>query len=94
MMGKPRIVGGKSEAGPPSEETLALLNLHKVDVEQKLGAKFAHWKPVSGRTQMVNGRNHFVKVDVGGQKHLNVKIYEKLPHQGGGSELKEALYDE
>lgn len=51
-------------------------------VELKAGANFAEYKAIQVSKQVVAGTNYFVKVHVGGDCYVHVRIYKPLPGQG------------
>eukprot|EP00439_Symbiodinium_sp_Y106_P064024 s232_g10.t1 len=44
------------------------------------GADFEKWKAVSFKTQVVAGRTYIVKVQVGSDSFVHLRIFEPLPH--------------
>ena len=72
-------------AGAPrdvtAEEKTLFLGL-KGSIEAKAGKTFADFEPVSVSTQTVAGTNYFVKVNVGGDDALHVRVHKPLPGQG------------
>ena len=75
------MCGGFTQASKPNESTVALANKHKADCEKKLGKHFTKWEATQGRTQVVAGVNHDVKIDTGAE-FVHIRIYEPLPGQG------------
>lgn len=79
------ICGGlaPASAGGPT----ALLEQLREEIQARAQGQgwngiFTHWEPVSNRTQVVAGTNHFCKVRVKEDVYAHVKIYEPLPGQG------------
>jgi len=46
-------------------------------IEKKAGKQFKVFKPLSYATQVVNGTNYFVKIDVGNEA-IHVRIYKPI----------------
>ena len=84
------MMGGFGEAKNADDQVKNLVNKHKSDVEGKLNQKFDTFEAVSYKTQVVAGTNYLVKVNVGNDKYVHVKIYKKLPHEGEETQLLEA----
>ena len=62
----------------------------KAQTEQKLGATFSEFEAVKYKTQVVAGTNYLIKVKVGPEQYVHIKVWEKLPCYGGAKELSEA----
>lgn len=73
------MCGGKSGAKAVSSETATLLaNLKPQILTAANATEFELFEPVSERTQVVAGVNHFVKVKVGADKYIHVTVWAKL----------------
>ncbi|KAM5181663.1 cystatin-B [Mantella aurantiaca] len=77
----PNKCGGTSAAKPADGPVQELCDRVKAEVEEKHGRKFDTFTAVSYKTQMVNGTNYFVKVDVGGDEYYHVRIHKAFPHE-------------
>ncbi|XP_060092258.1 cystatin-B-like [Heteronotia binoei] len=53
----------------------------KAEVEEKEGKTFEVFDAVEFKTQLVAGKNYFIKVLIGNDKYLHLRIYESLPHE-------------
>ncbi|KAK2870048.1 hypothetical protein Q8A67_024440 [Cirrhinus molitorella] len=81
------ICGGISEAKDANEKVQKLCDEMKSHAEDKAGCKFDVFTAKSFKEQVVSGRNDFVKVHVGEDKYIHLRIYKKLPCYGGTLEL-------
>lgn len=54
----------------------------KPEVEAKHGTKYPTYVATQYKTQTVAGTNYFVKVHVGDEKYLHLRMYKTLPHAG------------
>ncbi|XP_062984966.1 cystatin-A [Elgaria multicarinata webbii] len=73
--------GGTTEAKPATAETQQLAQEVKAQVEEKEGKSFEVFIAVEFKTQMVAGTNYFIKVHVGNEEYLHVRIFKSLPHE-------------
>ncbi|XP_065061822.1 cystatin-B-like [Rhopilema esculentum] len=79
--------GGTADAAPADEETQKVIDTVKQEVEQKLGRELQVFKALRVARQMVQGFNFFVKVDIGNNEYIHVRIYQNLPCYGSKIEL-------
>ena len=80
-----RACGGISEAKEPDNTVFEILENIRPDVESKLGQSLADYKPVAFKSQLVNGVNYFIKVDIGNNKFIHVRAYRSF---GGDTSLR------
>uniref|UniRef100_A0AAV2L6D8 Cystatin-B n=1 Tax=Knipowitschia caucasica TaxID=637954 RepID=A0AAV2L6D8_KNICA len=75
--------GGTSTVKPADPEIQGICESVKEKVEEKANKKYATFEAKSYTTQVVAGTNYFVKVHVGGDDHVHLRIFKGLPHTGG-----------
>ena len=83
------ICGGWSEATGLSEEEFQMVCSLQDQVHHHLGRTTSHFTPIASKKQVVAGLNYFVKVQVGEDAYVHVKIFKPLPHTGQPAEVKE-----
>uniref|UniRef100_A0A8C6T2Z5 Cystatin-B n=1 Tax=Neogobius melanostomus TaxID=47308 RepID=A0A8C6T2Z5_9GOBI len=86
------MCGGTTDAKPADPEVQNICDSVKSKVEEKTGKKYDTFQVKSYKTQVVAGTNYFVKVHVGGEDHVHLRIHKGLPHTGG--ELKVSSFQE
>nr|XP_020645231.1 cystatin-B-like [Pogona vitticeps] len=91
--------GGTSEAKPATAETQQIAKEVKAQVEEKEGKAFDVFDAVEFKTQVVAGTNYFIKVHVGNEEYLHLRVFESLPHENKPLSLtshqsKKAKHDE
>jgi len=72
--------GGKADERALDAEELELVNSCRKAIEAK-SQKWAQFAPVCIRTQVVSGKNYFVKINVGGDNYIHVVIWRKANGQ-------------
>ncbi|TWW70964.1 Cystatin-B [Takifugu flavidus] len=83
----PMMCGGCSEAYAADEKIQKLCENVKPAVEDKTGKKYEVFTAKTYTSQVVCGRNYFIKVHVGGDDYIHIRVYEKLPCYGGDIEV-------
>lgn len=84
------MCGGFGQAKDADDEVKNMVKEMKQQTEQKLGKTFSEFEAVKYTTQVVAGTNYLVKVKVGPEQYVHIKIWKKLPCYGGACELSEA----
>merc|ERR1712142_310986 len=72
------ICGGTGDEKPADEQVQQHVANVKGQVEAKLGKSFPVFEAKTYKSQVVAGRNYFVKVHVGDNKCLHLRIYHNL----------------
>jgi len=85
------ICGGTSEAKKADAEVQSICDKVRPDLEGKADRKFPEFTAVSVKTQVVAGTNYFVKIHVGNEDYLHVRIFKPLPHAGEGPQVHSFL---
>ena len=85
---KLQMVGGPSEEKDADDEVKKLVNDLKVNVEENRNEKFTTFEAVKFTTQVVAGVMYKVKVKVGDDKYLHLRVLKNLPNKGGDFVLR------
>mmetsp|Transcript_4818 Transcript_4818/g.6819 ORF Transcript_4818/g.6819 Transcript_4818/m.6819 type:complete len:97 (+) Transcript_4818:36-326(+) len=87
-------VGGFGEEREVNQEVLDVVTNVKAEIEKVIGESFISFEPKTYKSQVVAGTNYLVKVHVGKEKMLLVKVHKPLPHKIEPPKVMEAYYDE
>nr|XP_046227510.1 cystatin-B-like [Scatophagus argus] len=83
------MCGGLSKPVDADEKVQKLCDTVKPHAEKKTGKTYDVFTAKSYTTQVVCGTNYFVKVHVGGNECIHLRIYEKLQCHGGDIEMSD-----
>jgi cystatin-A/B len=84
------MMGGFGEEKPVTDEVRTMCETMKSNIQDHVGKSFDTWEPVSFKTQVVAGTNYNVKVKVGDNEYIHVKLFKALPCNGGNVSLSSA----
>ncbi|XP_065575799.1 cystatin-B-like isoform X2 [Artemia franciscana] len=76
-----QMVGGTSDLKAPDETVMQVTASVRPAVEERLGKRFDIFQPVAYKSQVVAGRNFFVKVHVGNDEYIHLRIYQNIQQQ-------------
>ena len=87
------FTGGFSDVQECDEDVRIMALNMKERVENTLGETFDVFEPILYTTQVVSGTNYNIKVHVGNEKFIHIKIYVPLPVYNSVNELIECESD-
>ncbi|XP_059183015.1 cystatin-B-like [Centropristis striata] len=73
------LCGGTSKASDANEEIQKIADSVKAAAEGRGGKSYAVFTAKSYTSQVVAGTNYFIKVHVGGEDHVHLRVYKPLP---------------
>ena len=79
--------GGFGDAKEADENVKKIATDMRQKVEEELGETFLKFKAVLYTTQVVAGTNYLIKVYVGHQKYIHIKVFVPLPFRNQPNEL-------
>ena len=80
---KLEVLGGPSEEKEANDEVKKMVEKLKASVEEKKNTKYTTFEAVKFTTQVVNGVMYRIKVKVGENEYIHIKVLKNLPAQGG-----------
>ena len=81
------FAGGFGDAQEADEDVKKIATDMKQKVEEELGETFLKFRPVLYTSQVVAGTNYLIKVYVGHQKYIHIKVFVPLPFRNQPNEL-------
>ncbi|XP_032262041.1 cystatin-A [Phoca vitulina] len=73
------IPGGLTEAKPATPEIQEIVNKVKPQLEEKTNESYQEFEAVEYKTQVVAGINYYIKVRVGDNNYIHMKVFKSLP---------------
>ena len=81
------MCGGFGQSRPADDEVKAIATEMKPKVEQALGKTYTQFEAVSFTTQVVAGVNYKIKVKVGDEDYVHIKVFVPLPCNSNEKQL-------
>ncbi|XP_066097933.1 cystatin-A [Saccopteryx bilineata] len=73
--------GGLTKAKPATPEIQDIVNEVKPQLEEETNETYEEFEAVEYKTQVVAGVNYFIKVRVGQDIYIHIKVFKPLPQQ-------------
>ena len=83
------MLGGFGAMKDATADIKDIANGMKERVEEALGETYTEFEAVKYTKQIVNGTNYKIKVKVGGEKYIHIKVHVPLPNKNAPNELLE-----
>ncbi|XP_036907439.1 cystatin-A [Sturnira hondurensis] len=73
--------GGLTEAKPATPEIQKIADEVKPQLEEKTNETYEEFEAIEYKTQVVAGINYYIKVRVGHNSYIHMKIFKPLPQR-------------
>ena len=83
------MLGGFGAMKDATADIKDIANGMKERVEEALGETYTEFEAVKYTEQVVNGTNYNIKVKVGGDKYIHMKVHVPLPYKNEPNKLME-----
>ena len=87
------MLGGPGAAQDATDEIKKIAKDMKGKAEKALGETYGEFEAVKFTKQIVNGTNYNIKVKVGGNNYVHIKVHVPLPAKNAPNELLEQSKD-
>ncbi|XP_070263209.1 cystatin-B-like [Myotis yumanensis] len=74
-------LGAPSEVEPATAEIQAIADKVKSQLEEKENKKYPTFKATEYRSQLVQGTNYFIKVQVADDDFVHLRVFESFPYE-------------
>ncbi|XP_039617926.1 cystatin-A-like [Polypterus senegalus] len=81
------VCGGWTAVKPADDNVKAICNQARHDVEKQEGKNFQEFVALKYRSQVVNGTNYLIMVQVAHNECLHLKIHQSLPCYGNQTKV-------
>ncbi|XP_025749086.1 cystatin-B-like [Callorhinus ursinus] len=75
------MCGAPTASQPATAETQAIADQVKPQLEERENKKYATFKAVEFRSQVVAGMNYFIEVQVDDDEFVHLRVFRSLPHE-------------
>ena len=87
------MLGGPGAVQDADDQIKEIAKGMKGEAEKALGETYGEFEAVKYTKQIVNGTNYNIKVKVGGEKYVHIKVHVPLPAKNAPNQLLEQCKD-